>query len=204
MGFRMLLCIALSLALLGCAAQPQEKTSAQGQDAAAAGFSVPNAPVPYTAEYVVNDNGGTLQKKVWRSGTMMRMRLGSGNTGVDLFFLGNSAYSCSSPQDGQAACFDVSSRLTSANYDELFPSPLASGEEVGQVDIGSTLGRCYEKEYPQIGIRKKCFTDRGVLAYDAYNLSKTQPYVEYMTGITYSAAGLDFALPAAPQAPPSD
>ena len=78
----------------------------------------------------------------------------------------------------------------------------SSGEEIGTVDIGNTVGTCYLLPYTVLSKRKICLTDRRVLAWDEYNVSQSTAHVEYLTSIDYSVDESVFNLPASPQAPP--
>lgn len=197
-------CIAL-IAVAGCAqrelaAPPQKNTSSIG---AGGNFLVPQSGIDYTARYVVSENGAESEKTVWRSGRKMRVDYAAYGKGVlSLFFLQNRAYSCSIATDGWQ-CFDISANLDGASESLLSPPDISGAEAVEEVDIGNTKGKCYLLPSAPYETRKMCFTDRQVVAYDEYNMTKGKQRVEYLTDIYYGVGENDFELPAEPQSPPA-
>lgn len=197
----------LLLALaMGCAG---EKSGSGGTGAGAgtadnSSFSFPRTPVDYTARYVINEGGSEAAKLVFASGNRMRIQLDDGGSGYfALFFLGKNAYSCANPA-GNASCFDISGRAQVKPEDVLPCQHLEGSTPAEKVDIGSTVGNCHVLPYGVFSTRKICCTDRGVLAYDEYNLTNGKAHVEYLTGISYSVNEEDFLLPATPKNAPDE
>ncbi|HIH30673.1 TPA: hypothetical protein HA243_04690 [Candidatus Micrarchaeota archaeon] len=195
----------LFLLVAGCTGEkPQNPPAMNGTQAAPNLFSFPGSPVEFSATYKVSEAGAEAVKKVWASGNRMRIDVSDGGEGLfSLYFLGNSAYSCTRVA-GNASCFDVSGRAGSIPSG-IFPCQDLSGAAFeGEVGIGNTLGRCYSIPYGVFSKRKICCTDRGVLAYDEYNVTSGNTHVEYLTDIYYSASDSDFLLPAEPMAAPEE
>jgi len=187
----------LLLLLAGCAEAPP-RSSAAGQIAQKHHISFPKSPVAYTALYTLNENGGEAQKRVVADGDKMKIQLGS----IAIYFLSDRAYSCSYV-GGNASCFDITAKAEGMKLDEVYPCQhLEGAREAEPVDIGGTAGRCYLLPYGVAGSRKICCTDRGVLAYDQYNLTSKSMHTEYLTEISYEADYREFLLPAEPAVAP--
>ncbi|MCX8174869.1 MAG: hypothetical protein N3E51_01550 [Candidatus Micrarchaeota archaeon] len=195
---RRLFLIAILAFAFGCVAQQPQTAPQAKQEVQESSFSVPPSPLKYTATYEVIDDGAESQKRVFRMDRMMRVDIGVGQSSVSAYLLGNRAYSCSE-SGGKAACFDITSRVQNGQLDWLFEIPsLSDAVEVEGVRIGSGEGRCYLFFYPPQMTRMLCLTDRGVIAYDEYNVSSRQKHVEYLVEIAYEAHPSDFELPASP------
>ncbi|VVB99467.1 Uncharacterised protein [uncultured archaeon] len=194
--------LALSFGCTSLGSNPKGNQSGQG---AAPGsnlsISIPRASVPYTAHYVVQENGKQSEKTIWRLGNNLKLAMGDSSVMVELYFLGDKAYSCSTQAEG-AACYDVTGKLSGFDLSSLVPSPGPDAVPDEIATIGSTRGQCYLEPLGVVGMMKRCFTDRGVLAYEERNQTQSQTYVEYLTDLAYSASESDFALPATPQQPP--
>jgi len=192
------------LVIAGCAQREQATTPLKNaSDFGAGNFMVPQSGVEYTARYVVNENGAETEKTVWRSERKMRVDYASyGKSVLSMFFLQNKAYSCSAAAAGWQ-CFDISANIDGKAAENLFSPPDLSGAEAAEeVDIGNTKGKCYLLPSAPFETRKMCLTDRQVVAYDEYNMTKGKQRVEYLTDIYYGVGENDFALPAEPQPPP--
>jgi len=193
------------LVIAGCAQrEPSAAPQKNASGFAPGNFMVPQSGVEYTARYVVNENGAESGKTVWRSGRKMRVDYSSyGKSVLGLFFLQDRAYSCSFATTGWQ-CFDISANIDGTAAERLFSEPELSGAQaLEDVDIGNTRGKCYLLPSAPFETRKMCFTDRQVVAYDEYNMTKGKQRVEYLTDIYYGAGETDFALPAEPQATPN-
>ena len=131
----------------------------------------------------------------------MDMEIAPGST-VSLYFLLGVGYSCANLA-GKTACYEIRAPLGNGSLGGVMDAPdTSSGEEIGTVDIGNTVGTCYLLPYTVLSKRKICLTDRRVLAWDEYNVSQSTAHVEYLTSIDYSVDESVFNLPASPQAPP--
>ena len=191
---------------MGCAGEKigNGNTEAGAGIADNSSFSFPQAPVDYTARYVINEGGSEAAKLVSASGNRMRIQLDDGGGGYfSLFFLGKRAYSCANPA-GNASCFDISGRANVKPEDVLPCQHLEGSTPAEKVDIGGTAGNCHVLPYGVFDKRKICCTDRGVLAYDEYNMTNGKAHVEYLTDISYSVNEGDFLLPATPKTAPEE
>jgi hypothetical protein len=189
--------LAVLALLFGCVQGERERQA--DLEAHQPAFRVPKSQVEYTAHYTVLDSGEESSKAVYRSGDRARVDLRLGSSEVRLYFLADRAYSCSNTGSG-FACFDISAKVGSSPAAlELLDAPSLSGaKQLEDVDIGGTVGRCYLLPYAQLGSRKLCLTDRGVVAYDEYSSATGQKHTEYLTDIFYGVAQGDFDLPASP------
>ncbi|VVC01909.1 Uncharacterised protein [uncultured archaeon] len=184
----------------GCLAAPAQPAAPAQQGSA---IQFPKAPVAYSASYVVDEGGAQAVKRVWASGSNMRIEIADEGGGFfSLYFLGSRAYSCGKTGQG-TSCFDVTGRAQAGLESFLPCQHLENAKKAGSVDVGGTEGACYYVPYGVFGKRKICCTDMGVLAYDSYNLTSGKAHVEYLSEIAYGASAADFALPAEPaMAPP--
>ncbi len=196
----------IPLLLFGCAAKPAGKEpNANGTSSFGTGsFALPQSPVAYAATYAIDEGSGMFaQKKVWRKDSRMRIEIaaGGGNS-LGLYFVSGKAYSCAK-LGGSPSCFEITGGLSSESASQLASVPdFSSAEPAEEVDIGNTKGRCFLFPYKVFEKRKECFTDRGVLAFDQYNVTNGKTHTEYLTSLIYGADDSDFALPAEPQAAP--
>ncbi|MCX6771389.1 MAG: hypothetical protein NTX79_05020 [Candidatus Micrarchaeota archaeon] len=199
------LVLAAFLLFPGCA----QSSAAPAQNASGgAKFMLPASDVSYYARYAVEE-GGPMTKEVWRAPDGMRIDLSAqGTRALSFFFVDSHAYSCSYASSSPA-CYDVSGVLSQGDANKLVPSAndVAGATQVESVKIGSTTGSCYEVPAGSLGVRKLCFAQQGVVAYDSYNVSKTLMHTEYLTDIEYYEAGKGppasvFALPAQPSVAP--
>jgi len=203
-----LLLAALAFALLlapGCVKNGAEGGRQYDPDAL---FVLPPADASYHAVYRVEE-GGTMEKEVWRAPGMMRSDLSvQGIKALSFFFVDSRAYSCtylsSSP-----ACYDVTPALSQADASRLAPGrkDVAGAMQVESVKIGNTEGTCYLVQLPELGSRKLCFAVGGVVAYDSYNVTKELAHTEYLASLEIYGQGEGppdsvFALPAQPVAAP--
>ncbi len=203
-----LLWLALPALLLsfGCAQGGGGPVDAAAQQSSAAlagngGFLVPQSAVNYTAHYTLNENGAESYKTVWRAGRMMRISLGGA---VDLFFLSDRAYTCSSGVEGPQ-CFDISGAVGKGAAEGLFSAPdISSAKAAEEVDIGGLAGKCYLMPSAPFETHKMCFTPDMLVAYDEYNGTDGKCTAEYLTELDYSVSPSDFALPAQPAVPPQN
>lgn len=189
--------------LFGCTSQKESGVQKVNDLPSAATFSLPESPIEYTGHYVVDEGGSQLEKTIWRSGKNARIGIGPQGSGrLDFFFVANKAYTCANT-GSKELCFDVTETIGNQKASELFPQPdMNAAEDAGEVDIGSTKGRCYFFPHTPFEKRKMCFTDRNVLAFDQYNTASGKVHTEYLTSLTYSVGLENFALPAPPQAAP--
>lgn len=185
------------------AAHPQESNPPSSpQPSGSEAISVPFSPLSYTATYVVSEEGGETQKTVWRMANSMKIRFGLQGAGVEIYLLGDKAYSCPSLRTVDS-CFDITSQMAGAKLGELFPSPPKNySGKIEAVDIGGAVGNCYSMPYSGLGGRKTCFTDTGILAYDEYNVTRGSKHIEYLSDLSYDAAPSEFILPAQAKIPP--
>jgi len=202
--FPALLAFALILAA-GCVQNGATEGKEYNPDAT---FVLPRSEVSYHAIYSVEE-GGTLRKEVWRVPGKMRSDLSVQNQlALSFFFVGSRAYSCtyllSSP-----ACYDVTPTLSQSDAGRLVPTEAdaANALQVESIRIGSTTGKCYQMQLPELGGRKLCFAVGGVMAYDAYNVTKGLVHTEYLTDLEIYGQGEGpsasvFSLPAQPVAAP--
>jgi len=199
-------CLAFALLLAaGCVQNGAVQGQAYNPDAT---FVLPPSDVSYHAVYRVEE-GGTLRKEVWRAPGRMRSDLSVQNQiALSFFFIGSRAYSCtyllSSP-----SCYDVTPTLSQSDAGRLVPTEAdaASALQVESIKIGNTDGKCYQMQLPSLGSRKLCFAVGGVMAYDAYNVTKDLPHTEYLTDLEIYGQGEGppasvFSLPAQPVAAP--
>ncbi len=182
--------------------QESNSPSSSSQIAGNQAISVPFSPLSYTATYVVSEEGGDTQKTVWRMANSMKIRFGSQGAGVEIYLLGDKAYSCPSLPKVDS-CFDITPQMAGAKLGELFPSPPKNyAGKIETVDIGGAAGNCYFLPYSGLGGRKTCFTDNGILAYDEYNVTKGSKHIEYLSELSYEVAPAEFLLPARAKIPP--
>lgn len=197
--------LALALILAGCAAKENGEGAKAAEPASyGKGFTLPQTPVEYTATYTVDEEGAQTQKKVWRSGSRMRIALLSGGgSSLGMYFVNGRAYSCADVGSGMS-CFEITGRVDAQAAAQLAVQPdFSSAEPAEEVDIGGTKGKCYLFPYKVFEKRKMCFTDRGVLAFDQYNVTSGRVRTEYLTELKYGVDARDFELPATPRAAPA-
>lgn len=196
--------LASALALLsGCAGEAGAQQQGQPPSSAAQ-FLLPFAPVAYTADYQVSDGEDSFTKTVWRKGTSARVDIEiAPGSSFSMFFVQGRGYSCSGVT-GAPLCYEILTGAQAEGLEGIFGAPdYSEGKEIGPVEIGGSTGRCFLFPYSGTAKRKMCFTDRNVVAYDEYNATARSTHVEYLESIAYSADDSVFALPAAPQSPPS-
>jgi len=193
----------VALLLSGCAAKQQEPTANKGS-ASAGSFFLPQSKADYTAVYGVDEGSGPVaSKKVWRKDSRMRIEISSDSGGsVSLYFVSGRAYSCANIGSGYS-CYEITGGLGPEAASQLSGEPdFSSAEAAEEVEIGSTKGYCFFFPYKVFEKRKQCFTEKGVLAFDQYNVMNGRVHTEYLTNLAYGAYDADFVLPATPQPAP--
>ncbi|MEM2137493.1 MAG: hypothetical protein QW568_00205 [Candidatus Anstonellaceae archaeon] len=193
----------VALLLLGCTAKPQEASAKEGSGPVGS-FFLPQSKADYTAVYAVDEGSGPVaSKKVWRKDSRMRIEISSDSGGsISLYFVSGRAYSCANIGSGYS-CYEITSGLEPEAAAQLSGEPdFSSAEAAEEVEIGSTKGYCFFFPYKVFEKRKQCFTEKGVLAFDQYNVTDGRAHTEYLTNLAYVAYDSDFVLPAAPQPVP--
>jgi hypothetical protein len=192
------------LFLAGCAAKSQEQPASESGSQQGS-IILPQSKVDYAATYAVDEGSGPIaSKKVWRASDRMKIEISSGAGGsISLYFVSGRAYSCANVGDGYS-CYEITGGLGPKAAAQLSGEPdFSSAEAAEEVEIGSTKAYCFFFPHKVFEKRKQCFTDKGVLAFDQYNVTNGNAHTEYLTNLAYGTYDSDFVLPAEPKPVPA-